>query len=183
MVEGSQIDWAGHDNDIVAAMSEMQDFEEAFQAAIDFAKKDGRTLVVATADHSTGGLSIGRDGEYKWDTAPIKQAKRTPEFMAAQIADGADVERTLDEYIAFGLTDDEIQLVKEAEETGDESEIHRAIANIFDERSLTGWTTGGHTGEDVNVYAYGPGKEMFAGLIDNTDIANNIFKIMGKRHR
>ncbi|AQS55978.1 alkaline phosphatase [Novibacillus thermophilus] len=183
MVEGSQIDWAGHDNDIVAAMSEMQDFEEAFQAAIDFAKKDGRTLVVATADHSTGGLSIGRDGEYKWDTAPIKQAKRTPEFMAAQIADGADVERTLDEYIAFGLTDDEIQSVKEAEETGDESEIHRAIANIFDERSLTGWTTGGHTGEDVNVYAYGPGKEMFAGLIDNTDIANNIFKIMGKRHR
>lgn len=103
--------------------------------------------------------------------------------MAAQIADGADVERTLDEYIAFGLTDDEIQSVKEAEETGDESEIHRAIANIFDERSLTGWTTGGHTGEDVNVYAYGPGKEMFAGLIDNTDIANNIFKIMGKRHR
>lgn len=39
MVEGSQIDWAGHDNDIVGAMSEMEDFAAAFQAAIDFAKK------------------------------------------------------------------------------------------------------------------------------------------------
>ncbi|TAI19822.1 alkaline phosphatase, partial [Bacillus velezensis] len=62
MVEGSQIDWAGHDNDIVGAMSEMEDFEQAYKAAIDFAKKDKHTLVVATADHSTGGYSIGADG-------------------------------------------------------------------------------------------------------------------------
>ena len=39
MVEGSQIDWAGHDNDIVGAMSEMEDFEKAFKAAIDLRKK------------------------------------------------------------------------------------------------------------------------------------------------
>ena len=39
VVEGSQIDWAGHDNDIVGAMSEMEDFEKAFKAAIEFAKK------------------------------------------------------------------------------------------------------------------------------------------------
>ena len=62
MVEGSQIDWAGHDNDIVGAMSEMEDFEKAFKAAIEFAKKDKHTLVVATADHSTGGFSIGANG-------------------------------------------------------------------------------------------------------------------------
>ena len=60
MVEGSQIDWAGHDNDIVAAMSEMEDFEKAFKSAIDFAKKDKHTLVIATADHSTGGLFYWR---------------------------------------------------------------------------------------------------------------------------
>ena len=60
MVEGSQIDWAGHIcNDIVGAMGEMQDFEAAFEKAIDFAKKDGETLVVTTADHSTG-ASLGK---------------------------------------------------------------------------------------------------------------------------
>ena len=52
MVEGSQIDWAGHSNDIVGAMSEMQDFEAAFEKAIDFAKK--MVKQVTTADHSTG---------------------------------------------------------------------------------------------------------------------------------
>ncbi len=54
MVEGDQIDWAGHDNDIVGAMSEMKDFEKAYKAKIAFAKKDKHTLVVATADHTTG---------------------------------------------------------------------------------------------------------------------------------
>lgn len=49
MVEGSQVDWAGHDNDIVGAMSEMEDFEKAYKAAMEFAKKDKHTLVVATA--------------------------------------------------------------------------------------------------------------------------------------
>jgi len=85
MVEGSQIDWAGHDNDVVAAMSDMEDFEEAFQAAIDFAKKDKNTLVIATADHSTGGMAMGRDGVYKWDPAAIKAAKKTPDFIAKEI--------------------------------------------------------------------------------------------------
>lgn len=39
MVEGSQIDWAAHDNDTVGAMSEVKDFEQAYKAAIEFAKK------------------------------------------------------------------------------------------------------------------------------------------------
>ena len=55
MVEGSQIDWAGHDNDVVGAMSEMRDFEKAFEKVRDFAKENGETLVIVTADHSTGG--------------------------------------------------------------------------------------------------------------------------------
>jgi alkaline phosphatase len=99
MIEESQIDWAGHDNDIVGSMSEMEDFEKAYKAAIEFAKKDKHTLVVATADHSTGGFSIGADGVYNWFGEPIKAAKRTPDFMTAEIAKSADVEKTLKTYI------------------------------------------------------------------------------------
>jgi alkaline phosphatase len=178
MVEGSEIDWAGHDNDIVAAMSEMEDFERAYKAAIEFAKKDGHTLVVATADHSTGGYSIGANGIYNWFGAPIKAAKRTPDFMAAEIGNGKDVETTLKKYIDLELTPEEIQSVKKATETKKVTEIDNAIEKIFDTRSHTGWTTGGHTGEDVPVFAFGPGKERFAGQIDNTDNANIIFNIL-----
>lgn len=179
MVEGSQIDWAGHDNDVVAAMSEMEDFERAFQAAIDFAKKDGHTLVVATADHSTGGFSLGAAGEYNFNVEPIKAAKRTPDFMANEIAGGADVETVLSQYIALELTPEEIQSVK-ATVGKDVADIDNAIEGIFNTRSFTGWTTGGHTGEEVPVYAYGPGKENFAGLIDNTKNADVIFEIFKK---
>lgn len=178
MVEGSQIDWAGHDNDIVGAMSEMEDFEKAFKAAIDFAKKDGHTLVVATADHSTGGLSIGARGTYVFDVNPIKAAKRTSDFMTQEIIKGAGVEATLKKYIALSLTAEEIQSVKDAAATQDADKIDNSIDLIFDIRTNTGWTTSGHTGEDVPVYAYGPGKEKFAGVIDNTDNAKNIFKIL-----
>ncbi|USK58677.1 alkaline phosphatase [Peribacillus asahii] len=178
MVEGSQIDWAGHDNDIVGAMSEMEDFEKAFKAAIEFAKKDKHTLVVATADHSTGGYSIGADGIYNWFGEPIKAAKRTPDFMAQQIVDGASVEETLKQYIDLDLTDKEIQSVKTAAETKNYTNIDNAIENIFNERSHTGWTTGGHTGEDVPVYAFGPSSEKFAGQVDNTDHAKIIFDLL-----
>ncbi|WP_051404812.1 alkaline phosphatase [Bacillus cihuensis] len=182
MIEGSQIDWAGHDNDIVGAMSEMEDFEKAFKAAIDFAKKDKHTLVVATADHSTGGYSIGANGIYNWFGEPIKAAKRTPDFMANQIANGAGVEETLKKYIDLDLTAKEIQSVKDAA-TKKEVDIDNAIEKIFDTRSNTGWTTGGHTGEDVPVYAYGPSSERFAGQIDNTDNAKIIFDILEKGNK
>ncbi|MFE7062770.1 alkaline phosphatase [Sutcliffiella sp. NPDC057660] len=179
MVEGSQIDWAGHDNDVVAAMSDMEDFEEAFQAAIDFAKKDKNTLVIATADHSTGGMALGRDGVYKWDPSAIKAAKKTPDFIAKEITTGAPVEETLKKYIDLELTPEEVQSVQEAKDnSGDVLEIDNAIEKIFDLRTGTGWTTDGHTGEDVTVYAYGPGMEKFAGKIDNTDTAKEIFAIL-----
>lgn len=180
MVEGSQIDWSGHDNDIVGAMSEMEDFAKAFKAAIDFAKKDGQTLVVATADHSTGGLTLGKDGEYNFFVDPIKASLRTPDFMAAQIAKGASVDETLKKYLKLELTAEEIQSVKDAAQSADVTKIDNAIEAIIDNRSFTGWTTGGHTGEDVPVYAYGPGSQRFSGLIDNTDNAKIIFDILKK---
>ena len=59
MVEGSQIDWAGHANNAESLVGEMLDFEKVIAAALDFAEKDGNTLVVVTADHETGGLALG----------------------------------------------------------------------------------------------------------------------------
>ena len=74
MVEGSQIDFACHDNDSATMVEEMIDFNKAINVALDFAEKDGNTLVVVTADHETGGLTIvDPEGKYtrtdfKWTT-------------------------------------------------------------------------------------------------------------------
>lgn len=178
MVEGSQIDWAAHDNDIVGAMSEMEDFDQAFQEAIDFAKIDGETLVVATADHSTGGFTIGARGEYNWFSEVLKAVKRTPDYIAWQIVNGTDVKKALTKYIKFELSPQEIKSVRAAARNQKAADIDRAIEQIIDTRTFTGWTTKGHTGEDVNVYAFGPESQRFAGQIDNTDHAKIIFDLL-----
>ena len=65
MVEGSQIDFACHAHDSVNMVDETVDFSKAIEVALDFAKADGNTLVVVTADHETGGLTmIDPQGHY-----------------------------------------------------------------------------------------------------------------------
>ncbi len=58
MVEGSQIDWGGHASSTVFIVEEMLDFDRAIGKALEFAAKDGETLIVITADHETGGMAI-----------------------------------------------------------------------------------------------------------------------------
>lgn len=58
MIEGSQIDWACHNNDAAYMEAELADFEKMLGIVLDFAEKDGNTLVVVTADHETGGLVL-----------------------------------------------------------------------------------------------------------------------------
>ena len=73
MVEGSQVDWGGHDNDTEYLITELLDFDEAIGRALDFAQADGNTLVIVTGDHETGGFSLSpkttleRDGDYDDD--------------------------------------------------------------------------------------------------------------------
>ncbi|MEM9846474.1 MAG: alkaline phosphatase [Bacteroidota bacterium] len=65
MVEGSQIDWAGHANEGKLLVSEMLDFDKAIGHALDFARADGETLVIVTADHETGGLAINEKSKMR----------------------------------------------------------------------------------------------------------------------
>ena len=71
MIEGSQIDWACHNNDSAYLRAELADFEQMLHAVIDFAQRDGNTLVVVTADHETGGLTLP-DGDIERGTNDVR---------------------------------------------------------------------------------------------------------------
>ena len=58
MIEGSQIDWGSHDNNLEYMLSEFEEFDRTIQKVLDFANKQGNTLVIVTADHETGGLNL-----------------------------------------------------------------------------------------------------------------------------
>lgn len=58
MIEGSQIDFGGHANDAAYVKTELLDFDKVIGGILDFAEKDGHTLVIVTADHETGGIGL-----------------------------------------------------------------------------------------------------------------------------
>lgn len=55
-----------------------------------------------------------------------------------------------------------------------EKALNLAVKSIISDASFTGWTTGGHTAVDVQVFAYGKGSEQFIGSQNNTDIADKL---------
>ena len=75
MVEGSQIDWGGHDNDADYLIQELLDFDKTLGVALDFAKQNGETLIIVTADHETGGFTLASEGS---DYNKIKPSFSTP---------------------------------------------------------------------------------------------------------
>jgi alkaline phosphatase len=117
MVEGSQIDWACHSNDAKGAVRQTLLFDQAVGVAVDFALRDGRTLVIVTADHETGGLTLPGAGN----------------------------------------------------------------ENKGDAKLSVRWSTKGHTGSPVPIYAMGPGALRFAGVQDNTDIPRKIAQLLDIR--
>ena len=180
MVEGSQIDWCGHANDIACAMAEMQDFAEAVAVAKSFVQNNPDTLLVITADHETGGLSIGADGVYAWLPKVIQQVEMTAGAMVQELGpihDQAAFYQRWQEITAVELTDDELAELFAAREL-DRRSFRFALTTHINRASHTGWTTSGHTAADVPVLAYGQWQQDFAGFMDNTDIARQLMQYL-----
>ena len=164
MVEGSQIDWAGHANDAAWAMKDSEAFESAVEAALEFAKKDKKTLVVIAGDHDTGGMSVGGYGGSGANLEILKNVTATGSYMASHInEDQSNIREIIMHYTGISLTEAEITQIKQARDPA------LQINSIISKHALVGWTHTGHTGTDIPVYAYGPQAHKFAGLIENTD--------------
>lgn len=82
MIEGSQIDWGAHQNNTIYVVNEMLDFDRAIGKALEFAAKDGETLIIVTADHETGGMAIV-GGDMK--SGMVKGAFSSPEHTAVMV--------------------------------------------------------------------------------------------------
>lgn len=82
MVEGSQIDWGAHQNNTIYVVNEMLDFDQAIGKALEFAAKDGETLIIVTADHETGGFALV-DGDMK--TGMVKGAFATGDHTGVMV--------------------------------------------------------------------------------------------------
>lgn len=108
LVEGSKVDWASHANDPIGIISDTLAYDEAVKAALDFAKKDGNTVVISVTDHGNGGMTIGNkatDNNYDKQPldafiAPLKKASRTGEGV-----ENTDIAAYMSELFGIKLAD------------------------------------------------------------------------------
>ncbi len=186
MVEGSKIDWAAHANDPIGIISDILAFDEAVGVALDFAKADGNTVVISATDHGNSGITIGNgstDSSYdKTPLAsfidPLKRAVLTGEGIEDMLnTDRSNIADVMKTY--YGISDLTAEEVKEIKDT-EEGSMNYTVGPMIAKRANIGFTTTGHTGEDVTLYVYAPaGVDQLTGTVENTDIAAYMEKSMG----
>lgn len=96
MLEAAHIDKRSHSQDGDGAMTAVLEFDRVVDVVLDFAEKDGNTLVVITADHETGSVTLLDDGTYEWTTGSHSGAN-VPCFVYGAdsfIADGETIDNT-----------------------------------------------------------------------------------------
>ncbi|MCG7560018.1 alkaline phosphatase [Pseudoalteromonas sp. McH1-42] len=181
MIEGSQIDWCGHANDIACAMKEMDDFAGAITAAKAYIDKNPDTVLVVTADHSTGGLTLGSNGVYQWKTDVVAKTKASVKELTNVLSEAKPKQMAETWTQLTGLPFDEATKKKLITAKKDSKEaLYKAANNIINDASYTGWTTKGHTAIDVQVFAYGEGRDAFIGSLNNTQIAEKLISYIEK---
>ncbi len=192
MVEGSKVDWSAHDNDPIGMVTEFLAFDRAVKVAIDFAKKDGHTLVIVVPDHGNSGISIGNSkSNKKYDEISLKEiiqpllnAKSTAEAIINLIDSSSSTDKIKEVFSShYGVNDlleNEIDslksffysqsLVKEGNLKKNPFALVKLTAKIISKRTFVGFTTYGHTGEDVFFACYDPRNIAPTGLILNSQV-------------
>ncbi|CAI9404632.1 alkaline phosphatase [Nocardioides sp. T2.26MG-1] len=177
-VEGALIDKRSHANDAAQTLEEMKAFDEAVRVARDFAKKDGHTLVIVTADHECAGFNIIEQGSYtnaEAATPPgnVDSGNTANNSTPTRGSGAKDPVRSSGIINGAGSADPK-NFAPATFRTPDDP---ASVTDGSPDASLwLSYLSGNHTGADVPVFAYGPGSSRLADSIDNTDL----FGIVGR---
>ncbi len=207
VAEGGKVDWACHRNDARTALEEVWGLDSAVRAALTFAKSHpGEVLIVVTADHETGGLSLGNDRlGYQTNLGLLRHQSMSSETLEDSLRgamSGKDSAtawsaalKGLGRWTGLGstqgmeLADEEVSRLREAFQAsrqmnprgpwGKYHPLAWTATRILSDKAGVGWTTSAHTAIPVPVYAWGVGADAFRGRMDNTDIAHRLRLAMG----
>ena len=196
MVEGSQVDWAAHGNDPVGIITEYLAFDEAVGRAIDFAKKDGETAVIILSDHGNSGITIGKAECKGYDTLTLEELfgevskyKLTAAGIEKELIDvkPENMKAEFKKHTDIDLTDEQLESLLSSKnykegnymEVANSPNMTRNIISIMNSTMCFGFTTGGHTGEEVLLAAYHPTGDVPMGHLKNTEINDYLFKVSG----
>lgn len=212
VVENGMTDWASHANDAGTLVREVNVLNEAVEVAVRFyLQHPDETLIVVTADHDTGGATLGNaNPDIKYDAHPeLLALQKVSKEAFTKIVSGMmrdrrhytwdEMKEVLRDKLGFwnGVTPtkEEEELLRslfDKMQDGTAVEGQKTLYATFDNFSTevfrvldshtgVGWISTYHTGNMVPVYAMGAGAEKFSGLIDNTDIPKTILQLAQTR--
>lgn len=196
MVEGGRIDYFCHYNDAGSFVAELLDMNEAIQSALEFYQAHPmETLILVTADHETGKVSLGEGDRAALLGQKISSDACDDTLVAQCIAAKAPFSEALPLFAdAFGLANlsaEETAYLKTAydhtlkgdlpanksnEEYGVYEPITSACDKLVEARAGLTFGSGGHTDTEVPFYAIGIGSEFFSGTFENTHIHDAILQ-------
>jgi len=207
MVEGSQIDFAAHNNDPAGIVSETLAFDKAVKVALDFAKKDKNTAVIILSDHGNSGITIGKYGLKGYSSIPIRKMfgpiadyKLSAEGMLKKLNShpGSEAKSIFKKYANIDLSEDELEklyrckgynnsIYPEKERNNKingalyTSSFSRCIASIMVDHCNLGFSTSGHSGEDVFLGCYNPNgaSQLPIGMNTNVEINQYLCALCG----
>jgi alkaline phosphatase len=197
LVEGSQIDWGNHAHDPAHAIGDLVAFDDAVRVALDFAKRDGKTLLLAISDHNTGGFSIGSQYGSVWQMKPeqivgrINRMKMTLQGLKHRLGpdpeawETKEVMAALEEKRGISVSEPVARLIRDQMKSrlrDPDQSLGKSLGQVLEDvvgspDGLFGWTTFDHTGGDTPLHAFGPGRPV--GMVDAPEIGRLCARALG----
>ena len=203
MVEGAAIDWASHTNDGAALVQEVLEFDRAIARAVEFYRtRPDEVLIVVTADHECGGLSLDEGRLNVPGMSRILEGQKKSRDASAEMFDKFEKEKisfdaALPQMKAFfgiqNLSDEEQAECRKIfneggneqgkHSYGDERRISLFWSRLVSARAGLIWGSLNHTADPVPVYAVGAQAARFAGNTDNALIGRYIRDLISERKK
>ncbi|WP_333663834.1 alkaline phosphatase [Chishuiella changwenlii] len=190
-IEGGKVDWAAHANDIPALIHDQLAFDEAVKVAMDFAEKDGNTLVIITTDHGNANPGIIYDADATKKFESISNYKFSNEYLLNSLHNDFNLQQIKDlvfEMNQFSLTDKEaLELLSFYNGLEKEDGLYnykklpyKLFSEIQKKHNSVGWMSMDHSSDYVELAMYGPGSEQLKPFVKNTDVHQLMQNALGK---
>ncbi|MFB2117624.1 alkaline phosphatase [Parapedobacter sp. 2B3] len=177
-VEGGKVDWAAHANDIGGLLYDQLAFDEALATALAFAEADGNTLVIVTTDH--GNANPGLFGSTE-NFERVIGFRHTNDWVLQGIDrdfTANQVRERIEHAQGYAINANEaIRLLSHYVTDRNEDGLYNPyklpfaeLADIQRKYTSVGWASNGHSGDHVEIAAYGPGSDLLKPFVRNTDM-------------
>lgn len=188
-VEGGKVDWAAHANDAAAMLYDQMAFDDAVKVAMDFVKDNKDTLLIVTTDHGNSNPGLFSGGKVNDNFDRLLKVKHSSDWILMGINNtftSAQVIERIEAAHGFAIKDEQAKDILRHYTKLDGEGIYNSYKLPFRDMGLLeqgyfniGFGSMDHSGDYVELTAFGPGSELITPFIRNYEMHNIMLKAAG----